>query len=248
MITRHALSPPSDQRWVPVPAPVPAGLSLLPAGDLGGRDSAARKRRSAFLAGLGLTGPFVRPDQRHTRRVLAVPEDMGSGGPGAGEGGIASDSGVIGDGLITRGPATLCVTVADCMPIFLYDPHSGARGILHSGWKGTGILARAVQALGERYDSRPGDIHVTFGPAIGSCCYRVNRERARLFATLWGPESVVEREGAPYLDLRAANEAIVRSLGLGGLEVVTDCSVCGGPFASFRGQGPETYTHMLAWI
>lgn len=241
MITRHALSPPLEQRWISIPAPVSAGISLRAGGDLGGKDGAARERRRSFLSALGLTGPIVRPDQQHTRRVLAVPEDMGAGG-------VASDSEVIGDGLITRGAATLCVTVADCMPIFLYDPQSGARGILHSGWKGTGILARAVRALQERYDSRPGDIHVTLWPAIGSCCYRVNPERARLFASLWGREAVVERDGDPYLDLQAANESIVRSLDLGGLDTVTDCTACGGAFASFRGQGPDEYTHMLAWI
>ena len=252
MITHHALSPPSDRRWIPIPAPVPAGLSLLAAGDLGGKGGAAGERRSAFLAGSGLSGPVVRPDQKHTRRVLAFPEDFGKGDSSGGaaedisrEG---SDSVIIGDGVITTGRVTLCVTVADCMPIYLYDRRSGSRGILHSGWKGTGILAQAVQALAECYESRPRDIHVTFGPAIGSCCYRVNPERARLFATLWGRKAVVEREGVPYLDLQAANEAIVRSLGLGGLEIVTDCTVCGGPFGSFRGQGPEKYTHMLAWI
>jgi hypothetical protein len=150
--------------------------------------------------------------------------------------------------MLTAGPTTLCVTVADCMPILLYDVVRGVRGLLHSGWKGTGILIQALRLMSERFGSVAEDVEVTLGPCIGSCCYHVDEPRAELFAKLWGAGAVVRREDAPYLDLRAANEAMVSALGVRRARVVTDCTVCGGPFGSFRRDGPGQYTHMLAWL
>ncbi len=234
MISVHCLSPPPDAQRIALPFSIPAQISLLAAGDYGGRSATARERRRTFLDANHAWRPYARLDQRHTRSVSTI--------------GSAGDGHVIGDGMVTAADVTLCVTVADCMPIFLYDPIRGVRGLLHSGWKGTGILIRAIRHMYRHFGSRPADLDVIMGPCIGSCCYRVDEARARLFAALWGPTAVVQREDAPYLDLRAANEASVSKLGLGRLRVVTDCTVCGGPFGSFRRDGPMQYTHMLAWL
>ena len=92
------------------------------------------------------------------------------------------------DGLIVEpGPWVPTVTVADCMPIWIRHAATGSYGILHSGWRGTGILEAAVWGLAERYGAEPSEIDVLFGPAIGPCCYRVPEERARLFQAEFGP-------------------------------------------------------------
>ena len=45
------------------------------------------------------------------------------------------------DGIITCNKSLVpIVTVADCMPIYLFEPKTGCFGVLHSGWKGTGIV------------------------------------------------------------------------------------------------------------
>jgi hypothetical protein len=160
----------------------------------------------------------------------------------------AGDGVLVGDGAVTTADLTLTVTVADCMPIFLYDRRRGVKGLLHSGWKGTGILAAAVGRLQREFNSSPESIDVTLGPCIGSCCYRVDEHRAALFAGLWGTEAIVRRNEGPYLDLRAANEAILRNIGVVNVQVVTNCTACDPAFGSFRRQGPSAYTHMLAWV
>ena len=51
------------------------------------------------------------------------------------------------DALITNDPGTaLWVFTADCTPILLHDPVTGAVGAVHAGWRGTanGIVAKAV--------------------------------------------------------------------------------------------------------
>jgi copper oxidase (laccase) domain-containing protein len=128
-----------------------------------------------------------------------------------------------GDGIVVgRGPLLVSVTVADCMPIFLFDRESGAFGLLHSGWKGTGILRDGIELLEKGFGAERRGIVVVLGPSIGSCCYEVDEGRFGVFKGLWGETAVSKREGKHYLDLRAANlgwhearaSACNRSLGL----------------------------------
>ena len=69
----------------------------------------------------------------------------------------------------------LAVQTADCVPILLADPRTGAVGAAHAGWRG--LAARvpevAVAALGRQFGARPSDLVVAIGPAIGACCYEV---------------------------------------------------------------------------
>ena len=41
------------------------------------------------------------------------------------------------DALVARGPVAVGVHVADCGPILLADPRTGAFGAAHAGWRGT---------------------------------------------------------------------------------------------------------------
>ncbi|HET6450035.1 MAG TPA: polyphenol oxidase family protein, partial [Spirochaetia bacterium] len=153
------------------------------------------------------------------------------------------------DGLLTtRAPAVLSVTVADCLPIYLADRTSGAFGIVHSGWRGTGIVSEALSLLASRFGCRPRDVQALIGPGIGPCCYSVPPDRAELFSSKFGADTVIRRDGVPHLDLRAANVALLTQAGVEEISVVTDCTSCTPFLGSFRRQGPSAYTLMLAWI
>jgi hypothetical protein len=156
-------------------------------------------------------------------------------------------AGMEGDGIITINPeACTVVTVADCMPIFLFDPDSGAFGVLHSGWKGTGILAEATRMMERIFGTRPGRLGVTFGPRIGSCCYTVDEQRAFAFANEFGSAAVLHADDGPRLDLVAANLALAENLGIASVSVVDACTACNAAFGSFRREGPDTFTRMAA--
>ena len=65
------------------------------------------------------------------------------------------------DGLVTNTPGVaLLVFTADCTPILLHDPVTGAVGAVHAGWRGTvqAIAAKAVEAMAEHYGSKPENI------------------------------------------------------------------------------------------
>jgi uncharacterized protein, YfiH family len=89
-----------------------------------------------------------------------------------------------GDAVITqqRGVA-LAMGFGDCTPIIFYDPVQHAAGIAHSGWRGTarGVVLATVEAMQQRFGSRPQDIYAGIAPAIGPCCYEVSQEVEDLF-------------------------------------------------------------------
>lgn len=103
--------------------------------------------------------------------------------------------GMQGDGLITTNRCFLpVVTVADCMPLFLYDSKSSVFGVVHSGWKGTGIVGEAIKLACKNYGARAEDFSIVIGPHIKSCCYIVNEERAKYFCDNFGCDCVTELE------------------------------------------------------
>lgn len=152
------------------------------------------------------------------------------------------------DGLITRRrDAVLAVTVADCLPIFLVDRVHGAFALLHSGWRGTGIVVHALRQMEEKYASRPSQIAVSIGPGIGSCCYRIEEDRYVRFRDRFGEKSVRRQDSEYYLDLAAANTELLRGLGIKEIRVCGNCTACTPQLSSFRRDGPS-FAHMLACI
>lgn len=163
-------------------------------------------------------------------------------------------TGAEGDGLVSASSRdVLTVTVADCMPIFLFDPGKRVFAIVHSGWKGTGIAADAVGIMKDKYGCDTAKVTAVMGPSIRSCCYRVDEERAKIFQENWGADAVRweehDGEGAvPYLDLVAANRAALDTSGVQDVRRIDICTACNTDMGSFRREGPGAFTHMLAMI
>jgi YfiH family protein len=112
------------------------------------------------------------------------------------------------DILVTR-DATLAVAVraADCAPILIVDPVTGAVAAAHAGWRGMAarVPLHAVAALADEYGSRPADLLAAVGPSIGACCYEVGRDVLAAFDSAGFTADQIERwffERAPH---RAGN-------------------------------------------
>lgn len=159
-----------------------------------------------------------------------------------------------GDGLVAADPShVLTVTVADCMPVFLFDVRKRVFALVHSGWQGTGIAAEAVGHMRRRYSCRPDSITAVLGPSIRSCCYRVDRERAERFGSIWGEDTVrwVDSGGeekVPYLDLLTANRRLLAEAGVRAISCTKECTACASDLGSYRREGPSRFTRMLAMI
>jgi hypothetical protein len=248
-VTATAVSPARDMRldlapgaaWAVIPAGagLRAGISLAAAGDMSLSRRHSHPFRRQLLDALGIDpARAYGVRQVHSRTVVAL------------DGLTAEElADVDADGMVTDDPdVLLTVTVADCYPVFLADRSTGAFGLVHSGWKGTGIVTAAVRAMAARFGTRAADLHATVGPGIGACCYHVPEDRATAFARDFGAGVVVRGpEGAARLDLRGANVALLDAAGVGEVTVVTDCTCCTEALGSFRRQGPGAYTLMLAF-
>jgi polyphenol oxidase len=217
-----------------------AGISPLSAGDMDLAKRFSDPARARLLAALEI--PAERAfavHQVHSRDVVVLADGQ------AAEPMAAVDV----DGIVTARPDVfLTVTVADCLPVFLVDRATGAFGLVHSGWKGTGIAGVAVRLMGERFGSRPADIAATIGPGIGPCCYTVPEERAQGFAREFGADAVAREAGSPRLDLRRANAGLLERAGVRDIGVVTACTCCSPWLGSSRRAGGVGFTRMLAVI
>ncbi len=134
------------------------------------------------------------------------------------------------DVVVTRAEGVAaCVSVADCVPVLVADPGTGAVAAVHAGWRGTIARAAAegVRALAREAGAPASRFLAAVGPAIGPCCYEVSPELAARFRDELGAETV--REGPrPRLDLWRANVAVLRAAGVSPerIEVVARCTAC----------------------
>jgi YfiH family protein len=223
---------------IPVPAGFRAGITLIAAGSQVFAPSEFLKSRAASLAQFGVFGTIHGSHQVHSKRVVVVGDSS------------EAVSAVDADAMITTRPdAVLTYIVGDCLPIFLVDRQTRAIGLVHSGWKGTGIVAEAVRSMTAQFNSQPSDLTATIGPGIGVCCYRVPTQRGTDFAREFGPETVLwETEGVPRIDLKRANVRLLEAAGVEDITVLTDCTFCNFLFGSSRREGSESFTRMLTFI
>lgn len=91
-----------------------------------------------------------------------------------------------GDIIVTNNPLLgLAVQSADCIPMLMVDPTTGAVCAAHAGWRGlaAGVPLAAVQALKKNFGSRSADLFVALGPSIGACCYEVGNDVQQAFSS-----------------------------------------------------------------
>ncbi len=90
------------------------------------------------------------------------------------------------DALITDSSScALCVSTADCLPVFFYDSVHRAVGMVHSGWRGTvgHIALCTLRAMQETYGTSPQEVRVAFGPCISQTAFEVGDEVYEAFAS-----------------------------------------------------------------
>jgi len=161
-------------------------------------------------------------------RVMRLDQVHGAEVRVAGVDSIGAD----GDAIVSDDPGwLLAVSAADCLPVLMHDPRSGAVAAVHAGWRGAvaGVAVAAVAALGAGYGSRSGDLVVWFGAAIRGERYQVGPEVAEAFERAGAPEHAVWPDPGQPGRFRADVAALVRTqLVRAGVrpERVHDAGVC----------------------
>jgi polyphenol oxidase len=196
---------------------------------------AANRRR--LLAALGGDHLYL-ARQVHGAEVVRVGEGDSPGTVGAARA----------DAIVTDRPgAAIGVFVADCVPVLLADPDTGACAAVHAGWRGVvaQVVSAAVRQMGAAYGTRAASLRAALGPAIGRCCFEVGPEVVTAFAGIPGlelSEVVNQQPGArPYIDLRRTLLRELAALGVPAAQIDegVECTRCDpqGRFFSFRREG-----------
>ncbi|MBK7971944.1 MAG: laccase domain-containing protein [Deltaproteobacteria bacterium] len=204
------------------------------------------RNRALFTAAMGLAGaPLVTLGQTHEARIFEI--DDAAGLPDEPPSGF--------DAVITDVPRiAIAIGTADCLPVLIADPSRGAVGAVHAGWRSAalGLPALTVRRMGERYGSRPDELVVALGPAIGPCCFEVGEEViSGLAARSPEPERWVVRAARrkPHVDLALATRLALEAEGVraDAIERVAGCTRCDAArFFSFRREGAATGRQLSA--
>jgi hypothetical protein len=158
-----------------------------------------KENRKAFFGGFGLIEENVAiQKQIHSDIVSYVTT-----------GGIIGKS----DATITdKKNLGLAIGVADCTPIFIYNPENKVIAAVHSGWRGTAkrILEKTVLKLKSDYNSKPEKLVAYIGPSISQKNYEVGKEVADLFDDKYK----IQRDGKYLLDVATVNYDMLINSGL----------------------------------
>ena len=159
------------------------------------------ENRRLFFDAIGATGySFASSYQVHGTEILYTTE------PGRYAGY---------DALITNQPGLLMgVTVADCVPVLVYDPVNQAVTAIHAGWRGTvgGIVSKTVALMQQRFGTQPAACYAYVGTCIDACSFEVGPEVATQFKPAFvRVDPVTQRPG---VDLKAANRQQLMDAGI----------------------------------
>lgn len=219
------------------------GMTLLASGSMRFRwneNNSNRDRVLAEIAGRNIIPVAV--EQNHTKLVFNInsPEEAKN---------------LTGDGILSENKVLMpVITIADCVPVCLFDSETGAFGAVHSGWKGTGIAEEWLLLAKEKYGTKPENVCVAIGAHIHSCCYVVNQERSMYFSENFTPECVKKvapgeelcagaasswdnGAGQLYrLSLLEANLSLLKNAGIKeeNIVILDECTCCNNKFGSNR--------------
>lgn len=149
---------------------------------------AVMKNRERFYSELGINnGGFAHANQVHSATPVIITKPS-----------LYKEC----DALITvERELFLVISVADCLPVMIYDKRTGAIANIHSGWRGTqkGVIINTIEKMKLEFGSRGEDLSVFIGPGISAEKFEVGEEVAELFDIVYvklPPSSF----GAPLLN------------------------------------------------
>ncbi|MEK9137335.1 MAG: peptidoglycan editing factor PgeF [Bacteroidota bacterium] len=191
-------------------SPEPLGMNL--SFNVGDAKENVQKNRELFFQLLNIgTDRLAIPMQVHSNTVRIAP---------------APGNYPACDGLITNVSSVyLCVSVADCVPIFIVDTARRAVAAIHAGWRGIAarIVRTGVEMMAHEFDCSPANMVAYVGPSASACCYTVGEDVAGRFSSAFVKKSGEEIR----VDLKAATVAqlLECSIHPGSIEVSPHCTI-----------------------
>jgi YfiH family protein len=159
-----------------------------------------------------------------------------------------------GDAVLSRTTDLACgVRTADCVPILLADPITGAVAAVHAGWRGAveHVMEAAVTALRDA-GAEASSLIAAIGPHISLAAFEVSEEVAAQLVDSSPDRNVVSRDfgSKPHVDLRRIVRAQLGALGLAesAIDDVNGCTVYDDDLFSYRRDGKRSGRHLAAIV
>ena len=213
----------------------PNGFEMNLSYNVGDNPAAVEMNRKTFLSRFGISNSELAiPIQSHSNIVCRVDA------PGEYKNCDALVTNVMG--------VALLITIADCVPIMLFDPIQNAIGAVHAGWRGTAnaIVKQVVYKMQEEFKTDTQNVLAFIGPSAGVCCYEVNEEVAVKFENKIVPYNSTKI----FIDLKKENASQLTQLGViaENMEISSHCTICEKHlFHSYRRDG-KSAGRMMAVI
>lgn len=141
----------------------------------------------------------------------------------------------------------LCVKIADCCGVLLFDKGNNIIAAIHSGWKGTmqNIVRKSILEMISEYKTNPEEVLAYLTPCGSDCCYEVKFDVAQYF-----PNSIKQISKEKYLlDLKneIKNQLINCGILLENIEISKECTICNTEYHSYR-RDKENAGRAVAFI
>ena len=138
------------------------------------------------------------------------------------------------DSIVSHARGVLAgVKTADCVPLLIGDPKTGAFAAVHAGWRGTlaGVGAITVERLEAEYNANPGDVRIAIGASAGPCCYEVGIDVIEAFTSKFADGANLftpTRDRHALVDLLKSNRDQLVSVGVEESRIHTApiCTMC----------------------
>lgn len=119
------------------------------------------------------------------------------------------------DALMTNKPGLLIgVSIADCVPILIYDQQQQAVAAIHAGWRGTvgGIVAKTLQAMQHQFGTQAVNCYAYVGTCIDESSFVVGQEVADQFDGAF--KRVDSYSDTIFVNLKSANTRQLTDFGI----------------------------------
>ena len=124
------------------------------------------------------------------------------------------------DALVSDAAGVLLgVKTADCVPVLIGDPKTGAFAAVHAGWRGTvqSIVLNAIEKMRAAFGTNPEELIAAIGPAATCKNYEIGQDVIDEFGVNF-PDSAhlftPTRENHALIDLHTANKEQLLSAGV----------------------------------
>lgn len=154
------------------------------------------------------------------------------------------------DGLITQDENIfLSVTVADCIPVYLYESEKKIVGVIHCGWRG--IVGEIIEKTIEKILSIGGkseNLKIALGPGINSCHFEIKENVLGNFGNY--PEFIIKREDKIFIDLKGIIKKQLVGFGIKieNIENNNECTLENDKYFSYRRDKPKVVESMIAVV